>query len=179
MRFGKYIIEEQSPYVIYTDLDGVLVDFIAGVNKLFQIDISGFEQWNDIKKDHWESIANKGSDFWYELPWTKDGHILWNHIKKYEPMILTAYPINPKGTEHAKVGKRRWVKHNLGDIVVNRTITCKGIDKQTYATSTSILIDDSKRNIDQWKSKGGIGILHKNSLNTIKELDNYITKGIK
>ena len=32
------------------------------------------------------------------------------------------------------------------------------------------LIDDMERNIQQWKDKGGIGILHTSAADTIKQL---------
>ena len=36
------------------------------------------------------------------------------------------------------------------------------------------MIDDTKIVIDEWISKGGIGILHTNTRNTIKTLEQYV-----
>ena len=43
-------------------------------------------------------------------------------------------------------------------------------DKQKYAAPNHILIDDRKSNIDQWVSRGGVGILHTSTADTIRQL---------
>jgi hypothetical protein len=40
-------------------------------------------------------------------------------------------------------------------------------------SSDLILIDDRVDNVEQWRSQGGIGILHKNTADTIKQLQQY------
>jgi hypothetical protein len=44
--------------------------------------------------------------------------------------------------------------------------------KQNYSGKNKILIDDRPDNIEQWRSKGGIGILHTSAQDTIKQLQN-------
>ena len=44
--------------------------------------------------------------------------------------------------------------------------------KQNYSGTNKILIDDRPDNIEQWRSKGGIGILHTNTADTLKQLQN-------
>jgi hypothetical protein len=47
------------------------------------------------------------------------------------------------------------------------------VQKQNYAKVAglpAILIDDYKKNTDQFTDKGGIGILHTSTSNTIREL---------
>ena len=39
-----------------------------------------------------------------------------------------------------------------------------------FSKKGNVLIDDRQSNIDAWESEGGIGILHKNARDTIKEL---------
>jgi hypothetical protein len=46
--------------------------------------------------------------------------------------------------------------------------------KQNYAGSNRILIDDLESNIKEWEEKGGIGILHKNAITTLKILKNIL-----
>ena len=43
-------------------------------------------------------------------------------------------------------------------------------EKQLFAGENRILIDDLAKTIDEWNAKGGIGILHTSTANTIKEL---------
>ena len=64
-------------------------------------------------------------------------------------------------------GKIMWVKENLGSVEL---VICSAKEKQDYAKKNTILIDDSKENIDQWNTRGGLGILHKSAMGTIKKL---------
>jgi|TARA_R110000737_G_scaffold323910_1_gene336653 5'(3')-deoxyribonucleotidase len=93
--------------------------------------------------------------FWANLPWMEGGRDLWNAIKRYDPIILTA-PMG-KGSEE---GKRQWISKNLSpnpqDIIMSH-------DKFNWAMSDgerNILIDDFMSNIKPWKSNGGIPIHH-------------------
>jgi len=58
----------------------------------------------------------------------------------------------------------------------NRINLVRRVEKQKFAMKSdmgrrpAILIDDFPRNIDQFKAAGGIGILHTNTVKTIKEL---------
>ena len=53
-----------------------------------------------------------------------------------------------------------------------RSILAAADKKQNYAKGNRILIDDRPDNIAQWKSQGGIGILHTSAQDTIKQLQN-------
>ena len=144
----------------YCDMDGVLVDFNKGYLKLTGIDISG-QYLND--KGFWKPIDEGGVDFWYNLPWMPDGKTLWNYIEKYKPDILSA----PSREDSSRVGKNKWVnKHLPGVHLILRSVE----HKKEFASPTSVLIDDRKENIDSWVEAGGIGILHTNTPDTIKQL---------
>jgi hypothetical protein len=45
--------------------------------------------------------------------------------------------------------------------------------KKNYAWTNKILVDDYDKNIRAWRGAGGVGILHKNARQTIKELNRY------
>jgi len=94
-------------------------------------------------------------DFWANLPWMPGGRELWNAIKKYEPMILTA-PMG-KGSER---GKEKWIAKNLRP---SPKQVFMSHDKYEWAMSDgqrNVLIDDFMTNIKPWKSHGGIAIHH-------------------
>ena len=56
----------------------------------------------------------------------------------------------------------------------NRVIfVTDGVDKKQESGPNKILIDDSQKNINSWKSAGGIGILHTSNEDTIKQLMKY------
>jgi hypothetical protein len=153
--------EEETEYTIYCDMDSVLVDFDRGYQELTgmtsqQADANGVEAF-------WDPISKAGAKFWITLQWMPDGKQLWDYIKKYNPILLSA----PSREESSKLGKRVWVKRELPGV---KLILKYASQKQEYASPTSILIDDRQKNIDQWEAAGGIGILHTNTPNTIKQL---------
>lgn len=153
-------VEEQK-YTIYCDLDGVLIDFDKGYEDLTgmttkEADAKGPEFF-------WKPISDAGASFWIRLKWMPDGKELWNYIKHFNPSLLSA----PSREESSRIGKRVWVKRNLPGV---KLILANAVDKQNYSGENQILIDDREKNIEQWRSKGGIGILHTSAADTIKQL---------
>ena len=153
--------EEETQYTIYCDMDGVLVDFDRGYQELTGMTT---QQADAIGGDtFWEPLTKAGAKWWITLNWMPDGKQLWNYIKKYTPILLSA----PSKQESSRLGKRVWVKRELPDV---KLILRPASQKQQYASPTSILIDDRQKNIDQWEAAGGIGILHTSTVNTIEQL---------
>ena len=139
----------------------MLVDFDKGYK-----DLTGMTtQEADAKGPEvfWKPISDAGASFWIRLKWMPDGHELWNYIKHFNPSLLSA----PSREKSSRIGKRVWVKHNLPGV---KLILANASDKQNYSGENQILIDDRDKNIEQWRSKGGIGILHTSAADTIKQL---------
>lgn len=160
MELGR-LREEETKYTIYCDMDGVLVDFDRGYQELTGVttkhaDSQGVDTF-------WEPLTKAGAAFWIKLKWMPDGKQLWNYIKKYNPELLSA----PSREESSRLGKRVWVKRELPGV---KLILRSAERKQEFANPTSILIDDREKNIQQWEAAGGIGILHTNAADTIKQL---------
>jgi len=153
-------------YEIYCDMDGVLCDFNKRF-KEFSNDISPkkFETQHG-KKEFWKLISEQGVGFWVGIPWMSDGKELWEHIKPYNPSLLSA----PSSEESSRLGKRLWVKNNIPG---TKIILCPAEQKQEFAKPNAILIDDKESNIEQWNAKGGIGILHISTNNTLEQLKEY------
>ena len=149
-----------NKYKIFCDMDGVLVDFNKGYYELTGIDI-GDSFRNDV--NFWNPINKAGYDFWINLEWMPDGKTLWDYIKKYEPLLLSA----PSNKIDSRIGKRDWVKRELPGV---RLILRSAEHKKDLAAPTGILIDDRLENVNGWKSVGGIGIHHTSTSDTIKEL---------
>lgn len=97
------------------------------------------------------------------------GKELWNNIKQYKPIILTS--TGSKNSDIKKQNKLDLIRNTLGGVEV--IVVVNGSDKARYAKN-NILIDDSENNIVNWKNAGGIGILHRDISNTLKELGRYI-----
>jgi len=153
----------KNKYNLYIDMDGVLTDFNGDYQKLTGIDISNESHTHKDNNEFFEPIDKAGKDFWSNMTWTKDGKELWNYIKNYNPVLLSA----PTREHSSRTGKIEWVKRELpGYHLILRSAS----NKKEFADKNSILIDDRPSNIDDWKGREGIGILHSSSVDTIKEL---------
>ena len=152
---------KEQQYKIYCDMDGVIVDFEGGYEKLTGKNIRN----SHVKGDSafWQPITDAGEAYWTDLEWMSDGKQLWDYIKQYSPKLLSA----PSRQESSKTGKEKWVtQHIPGTPLILKSAE----QKQLYASPNSILIDDRADNIQRWKAAGGIGILHTSASNTIDKL---------
>jgi len=150
-------------YTIYSDMDGVLVDFDKRF-KRFSNGVAPTEYEQKFGKDKfWEIIDGTGVRFWVGMDWMSDGKQLWNYIKEYNPTLLSS----PSRSNYSRIGKRIWRKRNLPS---TKLVLARAANKQNYADPNSILIDDRESNIDQWIKAGGIGILHTDTASTINKL---------
>lgn len=149
-------------YQIFCDLDGVLVDFYKGYEQLTGKNIRGTYS---STKEFWNPINEKGESFWSELEWLIDGRYIWNKISKYNPTILTASGYHPT----SPIGKKQWMSKHLPNIDCEIVVSKK--EKQHYSGKNKILIDDHYENIQQWETKGGIGIYHFDIRNTLNHLE--------
>ena len=94
------------------------------------------------------------------MPWKKDGKALWKALSPFDPIILTS----PSASPHCKVGKREWVRRELGD----QTRIVMDSQKWKYASPVAVLVDDMEKNIGPWTLYNGIGLLHKSTGATLK-----------
>jgi|TARA_R110002153_G_scaffold220289_1_gene372753 hypothetical protein len=144
--------KEIPPYKIYCDMDGVLTDFQ-----------SRFEHFSGMSPKEYENKYNTaafwnlidvevGVSFWSDMNWMPQGQKLWQFIEKYNPELLTS----PSKDNNSRLGKKLWVKNNLTPLP--NVIFSYSEDKQRYADTNAILIDDKKSNINEWTARGGIAI---------------------
>jgi len=164
----KQIREEEtatqvSQYKIFCDMDGVLCDFDRRFEQFGGMSPKEYELKYGIK-EFWELIDKKiGAQFWSKMPWMPDGKQLWDYIKKYNPSLLSA----PSKDSSSRYGKHLWVNENIPG---TKLILANREKKKNYSGKNQILIDDRPDNINEWKTAGGIGILHTSTSNTINEL---------
>jgi hypothetical protein len=165
MRLQSFLIEQSSKkFKIYCDMDGVLTDFPAAFKKIDGRPTTEVEKEGDDA--FWDHVRKGGLEFWSNMPWISGSKKLWNYIKDKDTAILSAPAIS---LPNSPKGKAIWVKRELGSSA--KLILKRARDKKEYASKNSILIDDMKKNISDWKSAGGIGILFKNPNQVIKELE--------
>jgi len=161
--------ETEKKYTIFCDLDGVLVDFDKGYKDLTGVTTKYADSQG--KEVFWGTFKNSLKDkdiseyeYWKDLEWMPDGQQLWGYIKSYNPYILSAPTRDPE----SKTGKKAWVSDHLGK--VKGLILVYAYKKPEYSGKNRILIDDRASTIKEWRSKGGIGILHTSTAGTIKKL---------
>jgi len=151
-------------YKIFSDMDGVLTDFDASFEKYSDGMPPKEYEKKYGKEKFWELIDGKGKvGFWVGMPWMSDAKTYWDYIKDYDTELLSS----PSRSSTSRLGKRLWVRNNIPGTKLTLAQAAK---KQNYAAPNHILIDDRASNIEQWKSQGGIGILHTSAADTISQL---------
>ena len=154
----------RTKYKIFSDMDGVITDFDQSFKKYSDGLAPADYEKKFGKEKFWELIDGKGKvGFWVGMPWMEDGKQYWDYIKDYDVELLSS----PSRSSTSRLGKRLWVRNNLPGIKLTLAQAAK---KQNYAAPNHILIDDRKSNIEQWRSQGGIGILHTSAADTINQL---------
>lgn len=95
------------------------------------------------------------SSFWQELPWLDTGKNLWKYLISLN--VNNLFILTSPTDEASKVGKANWVEKNLH--LPNSKIFFSS-NKEEYATNSkglpNILIDDTNKNIINFKNAGGI-----------------------
>lgn len=166
---------------IYCDLDNVAADFEGHYRFL-----TGFD-WHDTPEQgtSWDRL-NKAMrpDFFKNMPATHQAKEYVAVIRLWASQIganfgyLTALPIKTSYPTW-KEEKIYWGTHgplNTPDAKV--IVTDRAQDKQVFAHQHAILIDDNPMNIEQWQSKGGIGILHTSWSSTLSQLRPYCVQSL-
>jgi hypothetical protein len=161
--------------ILFVDLDGVLVDLASGLSEILETDLKKVDS-KEFTEKYYDFIATLSSDdllkFWTNLPPMPEYLDLWNKVKHLQPVILTAVG----GSTITCEGKKIWCKKHLGLEPDRVFCSVNSSDKQNYASSKSILIDDQSRNIEQFTKKGGYGIHHTRTKKTLKELGKLLQK---
>ena len=128
----------------------------------------------DEKKKFWQWVQwhnDNVQPFFKSLPMMENADKLVQYCQDNfrSVQVLTACGFTPITAAQQK--KEWYAKHfpTLECITVR-----KSPDKARYAHSRAILIDDRMKSIEPWIAAGGIGILHKNSQDTIQQLRGFL-----
>ncbi len=160
---------------VYLDMDGVLADFNARTLELISKSLDDF----DSSQAGWDALGEHKYNIYLDLPLMPNATILVEGIlrlcTKYEVNygVLTAVPKVgrvPKAKEH----KKFWLSRHFPELLNNFNIGPHAEYKQYHANPGDVLIDDMKRNIEQWRSREGYGILYGNAENTLLILEEYL-----
>lgn len=164
---------------LFQDLDGCLADFEKKVLEITGYHVSDFgknkpggnigKMWGKIA---WYRNPKSERGFFADLEFMPDGKELWEHVKQYEPIILTGCPHG----NWAPGQKRLWVGEQLGwDVPI---ITCFSKEKHIRAMEHinqedlqgAVLVDDTLRLEKAWLDNGGTFVHHTSAEKTIEQL---------
>ena len=151
---------------LYLDMDGVLADF----NKEY---LKHDPEKKDRKRFR-DAVIN--DRIFEKLDLMPDAQELLNHVSRLHGVkveILTSMGTHdPYQGKCAMEQKTTWLSDK--NIFYKPNFSRNKQEKSNWATPTSILIDDSPGCIAPFIEKGGHGILHHNSSETIRILDALI-----
>jgi 5'(3')-deoxyribonucleotidase len=148
-------------------MDQVLVNFIGGANEVLRA--RGLPNFPEAEKEEKWNALKSVPKFWANLKPMPDGLLLWKFIRQHNAWILST---PSRRMETCRPEKIEWVRKHLGN--VEHIYLVPREDKQKFALTEdgkpNLLIDDHIKNINEWESKGGIGIRHINTMKTISQL---------
>lgn len=172
---------KNNEYLLYLDLDGVLVDFQRGYT-----DLSRDIDWHGISQEEWENqvrkkygAASSKPEWWAGLNWVRGGQEVWKaaeHLFSHVCILSSASTSDPVRFQIVEDGKRQWLKKNMPQIKDKDVFIVEGkAFKRNYASKNAILVDDVTATINDWNDAGGFGILHdakryKNTIETLVEV---------
>lgn len=151
---------------ILLDMDGVIVNWVGGACRLFDVDQDELEaNWGDqwgihaaldiTEAELWHRIDAAGIEFWSELeplPWLNELWALCNKLGS--TFILTS----PSQSHQSPAGKVLWMNKHLADGDVFRDFLM-GKHKDLCARPGSLLIDDRDSNCEKFVAAGGRAIV--------------------
>lgn len=144
---------------ILIDMDGVLVDFVGGVeNVLGKPKTNAYydiHKWYSMSANKfWKTIDTH--EFWANLEWYAHAKVFYHKILNLndnkDVYICTSPTLNPECAS----GKISWMKREFGNNFRNYIITPH---KHLLANKTTVLIDDNDSNIEKFHVAGGRTIL--------------------
>jgi len=179
MKTFKNFLKENRERRVYLDMDGVLVDFVAGIRKLTGTKLdSNSKEFSEIVGEVLQKTeSGELPGFWEELPLLNDGLKLAKYISKkgHDIHILSSCSGD---LIYCKKEKYKWVRKNVGKYILssNVIVTKTATEKLKYLEDGDILIDDFKKNVERWNSSGGIGIWHIEGMysKTISKLEKHL-----
>ena len=154
---------------IAVDMDGVLADFHSTAIKYH-----GNDYKNLTPTEFWEPLRDV-DDLFLEIGVLDDAHRLVEYLSYlkddgHDVFVLTAIPIPTGKLSSAAQNKIDWFQRHFGDVFRVETSLDGKYKKAWVRQLGDILIDDMHRNIKEWESVGGRGILHTDAESTIKQL---------
>ena len=155
---------------IYLDMDGVIADFDKRYKELYNIAPKEADTYKTFDKFFTTFIAEKQ---FAKLDLMPDAMELINYLRSLPiPTEILSSTSSEKRDAEIREQKVEWLhKHKLTfpiNLVPGKRL------KRNFSNPSSLLIDDTAQNIDQWRAEGGVGILHTDAITTIGILKMYV-----
>ena len=149
-----------------------LKEFLYQNNRAYSLNISDLSRNSNTNirqaRDYMYARTADNHEFWADLPWKKDGQVLWNFIKDLSPQVkILSAPMQGAG---CRSGKREWVEKNLGpqyDVILEA-------NKWIFAKPNRLLIDDTFSKVAKWRENGGQMVQHITARLTIQSLKGLV-----
>ena len=169
---------------IILDVDGVLADFVGGIERMLGVELDDWPVGSDIVKyvgmkphEFWKMCDY---EFWYSLNKTPFADDLVEHLAKFDHSNVCIIT-NPCLTEGCVMAKRNWLNNNFP---MFKNILF-GNARQFLADKDAVLIDDFPINCEKFRQHGGCYVLVKQpwntsgEFNTIKDLKDDINQAAR
>lgn len=158
---------KNKDYILYLDMDGVLVDYAGGFRDLYRKVRTNDKSEKTFHGSIQKEYLKREIEFWANLDWEPGGKLLWKAANKLfaTVCILSSTGDRDNPSERGRIvkeGKLQWLDKNIPELSKDYVFIVHGRHlKQLHVSENAILIDDMADTIDLWNSFGGIGILHK------------------
>ena len=154
---------------IYLDMDGVIADFNKRYKDLYKIEPKEADTYKTFDKFFTQFIDTRE---FATLDLMPDAMMLINYLRSLPiPTEILSSTSSERRDAPVREQKIEWLnKHNI-EFPVN-LVPGKRF-KKDFSNPNSLLIDDTSQNIDQWRAKDGVGILHTDAITTIGILKMY------
>lgn len=143
------------------DMDGVLVDIVAGFGKVFPIPDpypNTYSVSEAFQKHETELWAITDRKWWADLPPTPEFDRLIYYAMQYFGPKQTFICSTPHENPESAAGKMDWLKTYLPDMLDRKAYHFTG-QKWRVAKPDVILLDDHEENVKDFESNGGKVIL--------------------
>lgn len=159
---------------IYLDMDGVIADFVKGYKQLNNMEPREAEK--NKKFDHFfdEFIAAGKFANLEMMPGAQQLISFLNHLyMNYSiPTEILSSTANQERFDEISRQKNIWLQKHCINFKPNY-VPGKRL-KYKFATTDSVIIDDTLSVIEDWRKAGGIAIWHKDVTTTVAQLKMYL-----
>lgn len=162
LRQAIYEAEQPPIDAVYLDMDGVLVDFVAGAMAAHGASMDKLipgewyiEKWLGITLEEFWAPC-QGHDFWANLPWLPDGMEIISLLLERVPFDHVWLLTSPSHDPGSFSGKYAWIQRHLPGWA-RRVIMAPS--KWPLARRGAVIIEDNDTVVSDWKARGSESIL--------------------